>query len=100
MPRRFTPRKLSTHPEALAGAGRRFVLVLVGTVVALSVVLTSYFYIQQRENSSFSFQNVVWDGVQFRNEHQVFRVTLLERMAEAPGVSAQDVQRRYDILFS
>jgi signal transduction histidine kinase len=100
MPRRFKPRELSTEPDALAGAGRRFVLVLVGTVVALSVVLTSYFYIQQRENSSFSFQNVVWDGVQFRNEHQVFRVTLLERMAEAPGISSGDVQRRYDILFS
>jgi signal transduction histidine kinase len=100
MPRRFKPRELSTHPEALAGAGRRFVLVLVGTVVALSVVLTSYFYIQQRENSSFSFQNVVWDGVQFRNEHQVFRSSLLERMAEAPGSSSDDVQRRYDILFS
>lgn len=100
MPRRFTPPKPSTRPDALAGAGRRFVLVLVGTVVALSVVLTSYFYIQQRENSRFSFQNVVWDGVQFRNEHQVFRVTLLERMAEVPGIGADEVQRRYDILFS
>lgn len=100
MPRRFKPAELSMQPDALAGAARRFVLVLVGTVVALSVVLTSYFYIQQRENSSFSFQNVVWDGVQFRNEHQVFRVTLLERMAQVPGVSAHEVQRRYDILFS
>lgn len=100
MPRRFEPRELSTPPDALAGAGRRFVLVLVGTVVALSVVLTSYFYIQQRENSGFSFQNVVWDGVQFRNEHQVFRVTLLERLAEAPGTTSHEVQRRYDILFS
>ena len=100
MPRRFKSRELSTRPDALAGAARRFVLVLVGTVVALSVVLTSYFYIQQRENAGFSFQNVVWDGVQFRNEHQVFRVTLLERLAEAPGISSHDVQQRYDILFS
>ncbi len=100
MPRRFKPRELSAQPDALAGAGRRFVLVLVGTVVALSVVLTSYFYIQQRESSSFSFQNVVWDGVQFRNEHQVFRITLLEHLASAPGIASHEVQRRYDILFS
>jgi len=100
MPRRFKPREFATRPDALAGAGRRFVLVLVGTVVALSVVLTSYFYIQQRENSSFSFQNVVWDGVQFRNEHQIFRVTLLEHLAGAPGIASHEVQRRYDILFS
>jgi signal transduction histidine kinase len=100
MPRRFNPRELPTRPNALAGAARRFVLVLVGTVVALSVVLTSYFYIQQRENSGFSFQNVVWDGVQFRNEHQAFRVALLERLADAPDIRGDEVQRRYDILFS
>lgn len=100
MPRRFTPAQAQAHPEALAGAGRRFVLVLVGTMVVLSVVLAAYFYIQQREYNRFSFQNVIWDGVQFRNEHQVFRITLLEALADAPGSSGQEVQRRYDILFS
>jgi signal transduction histidine kinase len=100
MPRRFPEPDIQAEPGALASAARRFVLVLVGTVVALSVVLTSYFYIQQREYNRFSFQNVVWDGVQFRNEYQVFRAALLEHLLGAPGSSVDEVQRRYDILFS
>jgi signal transduction histidine kinase len=100
MPRRYRPLEIRARPEALAGAGRRFVLVLVATVIALSAVLAGYFYMQQREYNRFSFQNVVWDGVQFRNEHEVFRIALLEVLADAPGSSRQEVQRRYDILFS
>jgi signal transduction histidine kinase len=100
MPRRFPAPQFPARPDALASAARRFVLVLVGTVVALSVVLTSYFYLQQREYNRFSFQNVVWDGVQFRNEYQVFRATLLEHLIAAPNVDADQVQRRYDILYS
>ncbi|MEK9971207.1 MAG: ATP-binding protein [Ferrovibrio sp.] len=100
MPRQFPRPDSPVSPAAFAGAARRFVLFLVGTLVALSVVLTSYFYIQQREYNRFSFQNVVWDGVQFRNEYQVFRAALLENLLDTKGSSAELLQRRYDILFS
>lgn len=100
MPRRFLPKTVQAHPEALAGAGRRFVLVMVATVVTLSIVLASYLYVQQNEYNRFSFQNVIWDGVQFRNEQQAFRASLLEVLAGAPEAGKDDVRRRYEILYS
>lgn len=95
MPRRFNPLKIQHQPEALASAARRFVLVLVGTVVALSVVLATYFYIQQREYNRFSFQTVIWDGVQVSSQHQAFRIGLLEALA---GGSLPDLRRHYLLL--
>ncbi|WP_370152674.1 sensor histidine kinase [Ferrovibrio sp.] len=83
----------------LGGAGRRFVLVLVATVIGLSGVLAAYFYAQQREYNRFSFQNIVWEGAQIRNEHQAFRAALLELLIGAAGASPEEVQRRYDILY-
>lgn len=100
MPRRFLPKTVQAHPEALAGAGRRFVLVMVATVVTLSIVLASYLYVQQNEYNRFSFQNVIWDGVQFRNEHQAFRASLLETLAGVPDAGKDEVRRRYEILYS
>ncbi|MFN4277306.1 MAG: sensor histidine kinase [Ferrovibrio sp.] len=100
MPRRFLPQQIAAHPEALAGAGRRFVLVLVATVVGLSLVLAAYFYVQQREYNRFSFQNIVWEGAQFRNEHQAFRAALLEYLNGTSGATEDEVRRRYDILHS
>lgn len=100
MPRRFLPQQIKNRPEALAGAGRRFVLVLVATVVGLSLVLAAYFYVQQREYNRFSFQNIVWEGAQFRNEHQAFRAALLEYLNNTPGATEDEVRRRYDILRS
>lgn len=98
MPRRFAPAKV--QPEALAGAGRRFVMVLVATVIGLSAVLAAYFYMQQREYSRFSFQNIVWEGVQLRNEHQAFRAALLETLANSPDVTVAEALKRYDIVYS
>lgn len=100
MPRRFLPKTVQAHPEALAGAGRRFVLVMVATVVTLSIVLATYLYVQQNEYNRFSFQNVIWDGVQFRNEHQAFRASLLETLAGLPETGKDEVRRRYEILYS
>lgn len=100
MPRRFLPKTVQARPEALAGAARRFVLVMVATVVALSAVLASYLYIQHGEYGRFSFQNVIWDGVQFRNEHQAFRAGVLEVLGNTPGASREDMRRRYEILYS
>lgn len=100
MPRRFLPKTVQAHPEALAGAARRFVLVMVATVVTLSIVLASYLYVQQNEYNRFSFQNVIWDGVQFRNENQAFRASLLETLADVPGTGKEEVRRRYEIVFS
>ncbi|MFN4309022.1 MAG: sensor histidine kinase [Ferrovibrio sp.] len=100
MPRRFLPYQIQNRPEALAGAGRRFVLVLVATVVGLSLVLAAYFYVQQREYNRFSFQNIVWEGAQFRNEHQAFRAALLEYLNGTSGAGVEEVRRRYDILRS
>lgn len=100
MPRRFLPHQIQNRPEALAGAGRRFVLVLVATVVGLSLVLAAYFYVQQREYNRFSFQNIVWEGAQFRNEHQAFRAALLEYLNGTSGAGEEEVRRRYDILRS
>ena len=96
MPRRFSPLHIQPQPDALAGAARRFVLVLVGTVVALSVVLATYFYAQQREYNRISYQTVIWDGVQFRNEHQAYRISLLEALS---GGSLPDLQQHYDLLL-
>jgi signal transduction histidine kinase len=87
------------RPEGLAGAGRRFVIVLVATVLGLSTVLAAYFYVQQQEYSRFSFQNLVWEGVQLRNEHQAFRAALVEALGDLPGASMQEVVQRYDILY-
>ncbi|HEX6956923.1 MAG TPA: ATP-binding protein [Ferrovibrio sp.] len=85
---------------SLSGAGRRFVLVMVFTLACLSGALGAYFFLQQREYNSFSFQNVVWEAVQFRNEHQVFRTALLETLAGAPKSSMAELKQRYDILYS
>lgn len=98
MPRRYELVPLQAQPEALTGAGRRFVLVLVFIIIGLSAALAAYFFIQQREYSRFSFQNVVWEGAQLRNEHQAFRAALLESLAGLPDASADEVRRRYDIL--
>jgi signal transduction histidine kinase len=98
MPRRFMPVQVQAHPEALAGAGRRFVLVMVATLLAVSAVLASYLYVQQAEYNRSSFQNMIWDGVQFRHEYQAFRISLTESLAGLPGGRPEDVQRRYDSL--
>jgi signal transduction histidine kinase len=100
MPRRFSPLRIEPQPEALAGAARRFVLVLVGTVVALSIVLATYFYIQQREYNRISYQTVIWDSVQFRNAHQGFRIALLEALAGTSGRDSNEVRQHYDQLLS
>lgn len=100
MPRRFSPLRIEPQPEALAGAARRFVLVLVGTVVALSIVLATYFYIQQREYNRISYQTVIWDSVQFRNAHQGFRIALLEALAGTSGRESTEVRQHYDQLLS